>query len=158
MIHHISIPARDPKHVAAVLAELMSGRAYPFPGAIPDSHMAVAGDLRGTLIEVYPEDMTLEPEGTPRRKPEQRLQRGPFHALLSTPLSREDIEGIGNREKWTTRFCGRGPQGQAPLFHLVEVWIEDHFLLEVVPQSMIGDYERLIQFEVIDKMMAAQRP
>lgn len=158
MIHHISIPARDPKHVAAVLAELMGGRAYPFPGGIPDSHMAVAGDQHGTLIEVYPEDMTLEPEGMPRRKPGQRLQRGPFHALLSTPLSREDIERIGKREKWTTLFCGRGPRGQDPLFHLVEVWVEDYFLLEVVPRSMIGDYERLIQFEVIDTMMAARRP
>jgi hypothetical protein len=26
MIHHISISARDPKHVAEVLAELMNGR------------------------------------------------------------------------------------------------------------------------------------
>jgi len=157
MIHHISIPAHDPQHVAKVLAELMAGRSYPFPGGIPDSHMAVAGDDHGTLIEVYPADMTLEPDGTPCRKPEQRLERGPFHALLSTPLTREQIERIGNREKWTTRFCGRGPDHQNPLFRLVEVWVEDHFLLEVVPQSMIGDYARLIRFEVIDKMMAAQQ-
>ncbi len=111
----------------------VSGRAHPFRGTIPDSHMAVAGDRHGTLIEVYPDDMTLEPDATPRRKPEQRLQRGTFHALLSTPLTREEIERVGNREKWTTGFCGRGPRGREPLFHLVEVWVEDHFLLEVVP-------------------------
>ena len=35
MIRHVSIPARDPRHVAAVLAELMQGRAYPFPGPCP---------------------------------------------------------------------------------------------------------------------------
>ena len=34
MIHHVSISARDPKHVADVLAELMKGRAYPFPGGV----------------------------------------------------------------------------------------------------------------------------
>jgi len=155
MIHHISIPARDPKHVADVLAELMGGRAYPFPGPIPGSSMAVAGDQRGTLIEVYPADMTLEPDGTAQRVPDQELRRGPFHALLSVPLSREQVEGIGHREGWTTRFCGRGPDHQNPLFHLIEVWVEDHFLLEIVPQSMIQDYENLVRFEILDKMMAA---
>ena len=37
MIHHVSISARDPRHVADVLAELMRGRAYPFPGGVADS-------------------------------------------------------------------------------------------------------------------------
>ncbi len=156
MIHHISIPANNPSHVADVLAELMGGRSFPFPGGIPDSFMAVAGDDHGTMIEVYPADMTLEPDGTPARKPGKTLQRGPFHALMSVPLSREQIEAIGNREGWTTRFCGRGAPGQKPLFHLVEVWVEDHFMLEVAPVSMVGDYEKLIRFEVIDQMMAAR--
>jgi hypothetical protein len=60
MIHHVSIPARDPKHVADVLAELMNGRAYPFPGSIADSFMAVSGDAHGTMIEVYPETLALK--------------------------------------------------------------------------------------------------
>ena len=107
MIHHISIPANDPSHVADVLAALMGGRSYPFPGSIPDSFMAVAGDNHGTMIEVYPADMTLEPNGRPNRQPGQKPKRGPYHALLSVPLSREQIEEIGNREGWTTRFCGR---------------------------------------------------
>lgn len=29
MIHHVSIPARDPRHVAEVLAELMRGKCHP---------------------------------------------------------------------------------------------------------------------------------
>ena len=52
MIHHVSISAHDPKHVAEVLAELMGGRAYPFPGGIARSFMAVSEDGHGTLIEV----------------------------------------------------------------------------------------------------------
>ena len=59
MIHHVSIPAKDPKHVADVLAELMHGRAYPFPGSIANSFMAVSGDAHGTMIEVYPETLAL---------------------------------------------------------------------------------------------------
>ena len=35
MIHHVSISARDPKHVAEVLAELMKGRAIRFPAGSP---------------------------------------------------------------------------------------------------------------------------
>src|SRR4051812_15576468 len=64
MIHHVSFSARNPKHVAEVLAELMCGRAYPFLGPIPDSWMAVSGDECGTMIEVFPEDITLEPGRT----------------------------------------------------------------------------------------------
>jgi hypothetical protein len=56
MIHHISLAANDPRHVAEVLAELMNGRSYPFPGGIPDLLMAVTGDKHGTMIEVYPAD------------------------------------------------------------------------------------------------------
>jgi hypothetical protein len=42
MIHHISLPANTPIHIADVLAELTGGRCYPFLGGIPDSFMAVA--------------------------------------------------------------------------------------------------------------------
>ena len=30
MIHHVSIPACEPQHVAEVLAELLGGKCYPF--------------------------------------------------------------------------------------------------------------------------------
>ena len=54
MIHHVSIPAENPRHVSDVLAEVMGGRSYPFPGGFKNSFMAVSGDPRGTAIEVYP--------------------------------------------------------------------------------------------------------
>jgi hypothetical protein len=153
MIHHISMPANEPKHVAEVLAELMDGRCYPFI-PVPDSFMAVSGDEHGTMIEVYPADMTLEVQGMPKRKPGHTLERGAFHVLLSVPLSVEKIEAIGKREGWTTAFLGRGVPGQKPFFHLVEMWVENHFMLEVVPQDMLAEYENLIRFETLEKMMA----
>ena len=54
MIHHVSIPAREPQHVAAVLAELMGGKCFPF-GPLEGAFMAASGDEHGTMIEVYPE-------------------------------------------------------------------------------------------------------
>ena len=46
MIHHLSIAARDPKHVAGILAELMGGVAVPFP-ANPASFFALQLDDHG---------------------------------------------------------------------------------------------------------------
>ena len=58
MIHHVSIPARAPRHVAEVLAELMNGKCVPFR-PFEGAFMAANGDANGTLIEVYPERTTL---------------------------------------------------------------------------------------------------
>jgi hypothetical protein len=159
MIHHVSIPAHDPVRVAAVLAELMGGRDYPFTGPLPGARMAVSGDPNGTMIEVYPETVVLAP-GTgenPVSFAEDVVQRPytPFHVLLSVPLERAAIEHIGAREGWRTRFFGRGRPGQPPVFHLLEFWVENRIMLEVVPAEMAGPYERYMQFEALDRITAA---
>jgi hypothetical protein len=159
VIHHISFPANDPRHVADVLAELMDGRTYPFPG-VPGSFIAVSGDPHGTAIEVHPADWLLAPSGSQRQPNQPAPHRGAFHMFLSVPLSREQVEAIGRREGWTTQFCGRPSEallapGQKPFFQLIEVWVEDHFLIEVVPQNYISDYEALFQFEVLDRIVPA---
>ena len=47
MIHHVSIPARDPRHVAEVLAELMAGQCHPFgPLEAPSSRPAATRTAR----------------------------------------------------------------------------------------------------------------
>jgi len=40
MIHHISIPARDPVRVSAVLAEILGGRDFPFSGPLATARRA----------------------------------------------------------------------------------------------------------------------
>ena len=118
MIHHVSISARQPQHVAEVLAEIMHGTCHPFPGQIADSFMAVSGDEHGTMVEVYPEDITLSPGQGDTQVSGLRGQTmpptAPFHFLLSVPASREEIERIGAREGWRTKLFGRGPAGQKP--------------------------------------------
>jgi hypothetical protein len=61
MIHHVSIPAREPRHVAVVLAELMGGQCYPF-GPLEGAFMAMSGDTHGTMIEVVSPAMAREYE------------------------------------------------------------------------------------------------
>ncbi len=160
MIHHISIPARDPKRVAAVLAELMSGRAYPFTGPLPGAYMAVSGDSHGTMIEVYPEDVVLQPgEGEQQVafiRGTGAFQGGAFHLFLSTPLSKDEVQAIGDREQWRTRYFGRARPGQPPAFHLFEFWVENRLMIEVAPREATLEYERFMQFDVLEAIFPAR--
>jgi len=63
MIHHLSIAARDPKHVAGVLAEFMGGVSVPFPPN-PGSFFALQLDEHGSGVEVYPAGTQLQPGGS----------------------------------------------------------------------------------------------
>ena len=155
MIHHVSIPARDPRHVAAVLAELMGGKSYPF-GPLDGAFMAASGDRHGSMIEVYPEQVTLdipsdddqvvfgENPAVPRS--------WPFHLLLSVPLDQEKIERIGAREGWRTRLFGRGRPGEKPFFHVIEFWLENRLMVEVVTASMASEYEEFLTMSRLDAM------
>jgi len=156
VIHHFSIPARDPVTVATVLAEMIGGRAFRFPGPLPWATMAVSGDPHGTMIEVYPDTVAMArgdgdaPVSYIPVPADDRFM--PFHVLLSVPLDSAAIEAIGNRAGWRTRLFGRAAPGLPPVFHVIEVWVEDRILLEVVPADMIGVYEAYMQPERMDAL------
>src|SRR5262245_24564726 len=61
MIHHISIPARNPRHVTEVLVELFGGRLTGF-GPYPNCYIAWVGDDFGTAIEVFPVGTEMFPD------------------------------------------------------------------------------------------------
>ena len=142
MIHHVSIPAANPQHVAEVLAEVMGGRCVPF-GPLEGAFMALGAD--GGMIEVYPDKATLDIPakddqvvfGENRAPP----QTWPFHIFLSVPLDREAVERIGSREGWRTKTFGRGMQGHKPFFHVIEFWLENRLMIEVAPPDMTKEYE-----------------
>ena len=162
MIHHFSIPALDPIAVARVLAELIGGRAYRFPGPLPGAAMAVSGDRHGTMIEIYPESVVMTPgEGDGpvayRTAPAERAHVG-FHVLLSVPHDRATIERIGAAAGWRTRFFSRAAPGLPPVFHVVEVWVENRVLLEVVPADMIEVYESYMQIGRMDALNLKLNP
>jgi hypothetical protein len=162
MIHHFSIPARDPLKVVRVLAELIGGRAYRFPGPLPGATMAVSGDRHGTMIEIYPDSVVMAPgedEGPVayRTSPGER-PRVAFHALLSVPHDRTTIERIGQAAGWRTKFFSRAAPGLPPVFHVVEVWVENRLLLEVVPTDMIEVYESYMQIGRMDALDLSLNP
>lgn len=115
MILHISIPARDPRRVASVLAELMQGQLYPFPGALKDAFMAVSGDVHGTQIEVYKDTVLLTRADNPSRvaylNEEEPPANYPFHFALTVPIDEPAITRIAQREGWA--LAGRTGQSRS---------------------------------------------
>ena len=164
MIHHISIPARDPEHVARVLAELFGGYAGPFIGPIPGAWVAYADDAHGTGVEVYPERTTLVP-GADETMGAVALgdAAGPsaFHALVSVKADRATIERIGAREGWRTLHFWRGPSPEVRLFELYELWVENRIMLELVTGDMVAAYQKIAngpaQRELLARAAAARR-
>ena len=148
MIHHVSIPAREPRHVAEVLAEVMGGHCLPF-GPLEGAYMATSGDEHGTMIEVYPDRATLDIPanddqvvfGDNAAPP----QTWPFHVLLSVSKEREEIEAIGAREGWRAKTFGRGMKGHRPFFHVIEFWLENRLMIEVASPEMAREYEDFLK-------------
>jgi hypothetical protein len=143
MIHHVSIPAREPQHVAEVLAELMNGKCFPFrphEGAF----MAASGDANGTMIEVYPERTTLNiPDSDDQvvfAENPAPPRTWPFHVLLSVPHEAQEVERVGAREGWRAKTFGRGMPGHKPFFHVIEFWLENRLLIEVATPAMAQEY------------------
>jgi hypothetical protein len=164
MIHHVSIPAREPEHVARVLGELLGGYVGPFLGPFPGSWVAYEDDGHGTGFEVYPERTTIVP-GEGEAEGTFRLCDVPasfaFHALVSVKVDRATIERIGAREGWRTRHYWRGPNPQVRLFELYELWVENRFLLELATPDMVEAYARITngpaQRELLARRAAAAR-
>lgn len=149
MIHHLSIAARDPQHVARVLAEFMGGAAVPFPPN-PGSFFALQLDEHGSGVEVYPAGTELHPGGSNGgsfvKKPGAERGYGPTHFALSVTAEAGAVEAIAAREGWQCFRCNRGP------FHVIEVWVENESMVEILPPEFAREY---LAFTRPDKVAAA---
>ncbi|MGC1310170.1 MAG: hypothetical protein WA885_23320 [Phormidesmis sp.] len=134
MFHHISIAAENPFRVAKVMAELAGGQFFEFP-VTPGAYMVTFQDEYGSGIEVLPKDTAWTPGAVEAEAQARELSRfSATHAALSVAISQEAIEAIGAREGWLVRWCDRGP------FRVMELWIENNFLLELLTGDMTADY------------------
>jgi hypothetical protein len=152
MIVHVSIPSSRPRETAELLAKLVGGAAIPFP-PIPGGWVAVPQDGSGQTIEVYPLGTVARPGvGEPdpsvttppfRTKPwEVQIGQDPLqgmasahHLALATKLSREEVLRLGEERGLRAVACERGG-----IFGVVELWIENQFLVEVVTEPELERY------------------
>ena len=165
MINHISIAVNDPKKVADVLAEIWDGAVYPFPPA-PGSFFVVANDGKGTAVEIMPAGTVIVPgEGLPDENDvdavteefEARFVKGDAvpryvatHLNINTKKSIDEIRSIAKREGWRTLVANRG-EG---LFQLVEVWVENSFMFEVMTPEQTARYIEITSPEFMEKAFA----
>ncbi len=138
MLFHMSIAANDPQRVASVLAEFWGGEALPFPPVSEGAWIALAGDERGTGVEVYPADVVLrETDGDAdahgARAPAQTYT--PTHGAIATGLRREQVLAIAAREGWPAKYRSRGG-----MFGVIELWIERRQMMEVLTPDMQAEY------------------
>lgn len=138
MILHASICAHDPLKVATVLAELWTGEALPF-APVPGAWIAMAGDDRGSGIEVYPAGRALKPGSGEDMFETVDLPQipayGSTHLAIQSPLSLDEIKAMAAREGWRAVQCSRGG-----MFDVIEFWLEGRTMIEVLTTDMQADY------------------
>jgi hypothetical protein len=138
MLFHLSIAAQDPRHVAEVFAEIWGGEALPFPPVAKGSWVAMAGDDRGTSIEIYPAGTVLSPEDGPSNLYDAKGETGrltPTHAAIATRLDQAQVLAIAAREGWQANYYKRGG-----MFGVIELWVEGRQMFEVLTPEMQAEY------------------
>lgn len=137
MIHHISIPAREPMLVAEALAELLGGACVKFPPH-PGSFIAIAEDGCGTGVEVYPAGTELVPNGETGARFVRGMAApgfGSVHFALSVAVKADIVEALARRMGWDCFHCRRGDA-----FGVIELWVENALMVEVLPAEYAAQY------------------
>jgi hypothetical protein len=165
MINHISIAVNEPERVANFIAEIWDGIVYPFPPA-PDSFFVLANDGKGTALEITPAGTVLVPgEGLPDESDlnavtephEAQFVKSEFvpryvatHININTERSIEEIREMAKREGWRVLVCNRG----GGLFQLVEIWVENTLMLEVMTPEQTARYIEITDPKFMDAAFA----
>ena len=143
MLFHASIPARDPEHVATVLAEVWRGRVLPFTAA-PGTFVVTAGEGPEIHIEVTPAARTTLPPDQPGAVKLGGLD--PLvgtHVRLGVPCEEADLHRIARAAGWRSRTARR--EGA---FRVVELWLENWFMLEALTPAMQDEYRAALERRV----------
>jgi hypothetical protein len=136
-IHHYSIPVQDTKHVAEVLCELFEGAITPF-GPYQNSYIVWFGDQYGSGIELYPAGTEMIPDaGDGQANFRHNASASGFtatHAAISIDRSREEILKFASDNGWRALELSRGT------FNVIEFWIENRVMIELLTPDMARDY------------------
>jgi hypothetical protein len=119
--------------------------------------VAVSGDDRGTTIEVYPFGAELQPaDGDADSFAVMSAEPARYvatHAAIATPLDEAAVRALADRHGWLTKYRKRGGK-----FGVIEFWVENAFLLEVMTPQMQREYTDFMSPEAWRAMLAAGPP
>lgn len=159
MIAHISVPARQPRNTALFFAAVIDGEAFEFP-VVPGAWIAVARDRSGLAVEVYPNAMAHHPgvgavdpaliTSEPRTMPwedqifpeEPQTRPTGFHAAITTTLTQAQVLELARAAGWKGIACER-----AGVFGVVEVWVDNLVLVEVLIPREVERYKAFMNLE-----------
>ena len=103
-----------------------------------DSWIVWAGDEHGTAIEVYPVGTEMvPPDGPEQAQFREAAHPSPYvatHATVSVERTMEQIRDLAAEQGWRAAALSRGPH------EVVEFWIENHVMLELMTPAMEADY------------------
>ena len=74
------------------------------------------------------------------------------HAAISIPITQEKIEEIAAREGWRVLRCSRG------FFDVIEFWIENCLLLELVTPELTLHYTNALAPEKLAELFEKNNP
>ncbi len=146
-----------------VLAEVLGGYAIPFlptsGGYASGSYVAFAGDEHGTAIEVYPLGTELVP-GDGSDQAESCYNEAPSrftatHAAISVSASVQTVEQVGVREGWRVLRCSRGLRSSGRFFEVLEFWIENRLMLELLTPEMARQYTAFLSPANLEPMLVS---
>jgi len=142
MLHHVSFTAKNPQRVAQALALLINGKVSRF-GPWEGGYIAWAADEAGTAIEVYPHGTEIIPgPDTSQAQFRKNLfasQNTPVHTAISVTRSEEEVYRIARQEGWRAMRHNRGG------FDVIEMWIENTVMVEVLTPAMLRQYLSIIK-------------
>ena len=168
MIAHFSIPSRNPQRTAELFGRLIDGAVMPFP-VVEGAWVAIAHDGSGVGVEVVPAatahhmgqgeageaipgplvmpwETQIRPDGDPKAP-------SGFHVAITSALSAEEIIALAHAENWRAVHCDRGG-----VFDLVEVWVDNRSLVEVMPPGGTRRYLDFYNPEVAGQMFSGPPP
>ena len=143
MIAHVSMPARDCGHVARVLADMMEGGALRFPPGGPDAYncwskhndFQIVVTPRGNVMVEGPTEQIW----VSRARVDDACES---HFAISVERRSDEIVAMAHAAGWHARVCNRGG-----LFEVVEVWVENAYLVEMLDPTQMTDYRKAMTVE-----------
>lgn len=148
MILHASVVADEPRNTAETIARLLGGIALPL-GPGDGTWSAIGPDPIGNMISVLERGSEFHrTQGHVDTRKGEPVRHSAYHLLVDTMLSEAEVLRLAE-----DRGC-HAQRAKHGAFDVIEFWVDDCLLIEVVTPEMGRDYRELIQSQELRQRLA----